>query len=132
DAGLDTTHIKTRAVREGDHYVVSGRKIWISTAQVADRMLLLARTTPVEQVAKPTDGMSLFYTALDRGAVEVREIDKMGRKAVDSNMLFIDGLKVPAADLIGAEGEGFRHILHGMNPERILIAAEAVGLGFAA
>src|SRR5262249_437291 len=101
DAGLDTTHIKTRAVRDGDHYGVAGRKIWISTAQVADHMLLLARTTPIDQVAKPTEGMSLFYTALDRNTVEVREIEKMGRKAVDSNMLFIDGLKVPAADLIG-------------------------------
>jgi acyl-CoA dehydrogenase len=132
DAGLDTTHLRTRAVRHGDHYLVSGRKIWISTAQVAHRMLLLARTTPLEQAKKPTDGISLFYTALDRGAVEVREIAKMGRKAVDSNMLFIDGLKVPRDDLIGDEGKGFQQILHGMNPERVLIAAEAVGLGFAA
>ena len=132
DAGLDTTHLKTRAVRHGDHYLVSGRKIWISTAQVAHRMLLLARTTPLDQAKKPTDGISLFYTALDRGAVEVREIAKMGRKAVDSNMLFIDGLKVPRDDLIGDEGKGFQQILHGMNPERVLIAAEAVGLGFAA
>jgi acyl-CoA dehydrogenase len=132
DAGLDTAHIKTRAVREGDYYVVSGRKVWISTAQVAQKMLLLARTAPIESGAKPTEGLSLFYTDLDRAHVEVREIDKMGRKAVDSNMLFIDGLEVPRADLIGEEGKGFQHILHGMNPERILIAAEAVGLGFAA
>jgi len=132
DAGLDTAHIKTKAVRQGEHYVVSGRKIWISTAQVARKMLLLARTTPIEDVAKPTDGMSLFYTDLDRRRVEVREIAKMGRKAVDSNMLFIDGLPVPAADLIGEEGKGFQQLLHGLNPERILIAAEAVGLGFAA
>ena len=132
DAGLDTAHIKTKAVREGDHYVVSGRKVWISTAQVAGKMLLLARTTPIEQCVKPTDGMSLFYTDLDRAHVDAREIDKMGRKAVDSNLLFIDGLRVPRADLIGEEGKGFQHILHGMNPERILIAAEAVGLGFAA
>jgi len=132
DVGLDTTHLKTKAVREGDHYVVSGRKIWISTAQVAHKMLLLARTTPIEEAAKPSEGISLFYTALDRGAVEVREIAKMGRKAVDSNMLFIDGLKVPKDDLIGEEGKGFHQILHGMNPERVLIAAEAVGLGFAA
>jgi len=95
-------------------------------------MLLLARTTPIEDVAKPTDGMSLFYTDLDRRRVEVREIAKMGRKAVDSNMLFIDGLPVPAADLIGEEGKGFQQLLHGLNPERILIAAEAAGLGFAA
>jgi acyl-CoA dehydrogenase len=132
DAGLDTAHIKTKAVREGDHYVVSGRKIWISTAQVAHKMLLLARTAPLGEGAKPTDGLSLFYTDLDRGHVEVREIEKMGRKAVDSNLLFIDGLKVPRTDLIGEEGKGFQHILHGLNPERILIAAEAVGLGFAA
>jgi acyl-CoA dehydrogenase len=132
DAGLDTAHIKTTAVREGDHYTVSGRKVWISTAQVAQKMLLLARTTPIDATAKPTDGLSLFYTDLDRRFIEVREIEKMGRKAVDSNLLFIDGLKVPRADLIGAEGSGFQHILHGLNPERILIAAEAVGLGFAA
>ena len=132
DAGLDTAHIKTKAVRQGEYYLVSGRKIWISTAQVARKMLLLARTTPIEDVAKPTDGMSLFYTDLDRHRVEVREIEKMGRKAVDSNMLFIDGLPVPAADLIGEEGKGFQHLLHGLNPERILIAAEATGLGFAA
>jgi acyl-CoA dehydrogenase len=132
DAGLDTTHLKTKAVRHGDHYLVSGRKIWISTAQVAHKMLLLARTTPVEQAKKPSDGISLFYTTLDRSAVEVREIAKMGRKAIDSNMLFIDALKVPRDDLIGEEGKGFQQILHGMNPERILIAAEAVGLGFAA
>jgi acyl-CoA dehydrogenase len=132
DVGLDTTHLKTKAVREGDHYVISGSKIWISTAQVAHKMLILARTTPLEAVARPTEGMSLFYTDLDRRFVEVREIAKMGRKAVDSNMLFIDGLHVPRADLIGEEGKGFAQILHGMNPERILIAAEAVGLGFAA
>ena len=132
DAGLDTTHLKTRAERRGDRYVVSGRKVWISTAQVAHKMLLLARTTAIESVAKPTEGLSLFYTDLDRSKVEVREIAKMGRKAVDSNMLFIDGLEVPAADLVGEEGAGFHQILHGMNPERILIAAEAVGLGYAA
>ncbi|MGT2490821.1 acyl-CoA dehydrogenase family protein [Cupriavidus basilensis] len=108
---------------------VDGRKIWISTAQVADRMLLLARTTPLEQVAKPTQGLSLFYTALDRKHIEVREIHKMGRAAVDSNMLFIDGPTVPVEDRIGEEGRGFEYILHGLNPERILIAAEAVGLG---
>ena len=132
DAGLDTTRLKTRAVRQGDHYVLSGRKIWISTAQVAEKMLILARTTPIEEVARPSLGMTLFYTDLDRSAVEVREIPKMGRKAVDSNLLFIDGLKVPVEDRIGEEGEGFRYILQGMNPERILIGAEAVGLGRAA
>jgi len=132
DAGLDTTHLTTRAVRDGDDYVLSGRKIWISTAQVANRMLILARTTPLDQVARATDGLSLFYTDLDRRHVEVREIEKMGRAAVDSNMLFIDGLRVPREDRIGEEGRGFQYILHGLNPERILIAAEAVGLGRAA
>ncbi|GAB1579026.1 acyl-CoA dehydrogenase family protein [Bordetella petrii] len=132
DAGLDTTKLSTRAERHGDEYVVHGRKIWISTAQVAHKMLLLARTTPLSEVAKPTQGLSLFYTDLDRGKVEVREIEKMGRKAVDSNMLFIDGLRIPVADRIGEEGRGFEYILHGLNPERILIAAEAVGIGRAA
>lgn len=129
DAGLNTTRLKTKAVRDGNHYVLSGAKVWISTAQVAEKMLILARTTPLEEVQKPTQGLSLFYTDLDRNFVEVREIDKMGRKCVDSNQLFIDGLKVPVEDRIGEEGRGFEYILHGMNPERILIAAEAVGLG---
>ncbi len=129
DAGLDTTHMKTRAVRKGDRYVLSGRKIWTSTAQVTEKMLILARTTPLEEAAKPSLGMTLFYTDLDRSKVEVREIPKMGRMAVDSNMLFIDGLEIPVEDRIGEEGKGFHYILHGMNPERILIGAEAVGLG---
>jgi len=132
DAGLNTTKLKTRADRKGDHYVVSGAKVWISTAQVAEKMLLLARTTPIEEVKKPTHGLSLFYTNLDRRFVEVREIEKMGRKAVDSNQVFIDGLEVPVEDRIGEEGRGFEYILHGMNPERILIAAEGIGLGKAA
>ena len=132
DAGLDTTKLTTRAVRDGDNYVVHGRKIWISTAQVADKMLLLARTTPLSEVKKATQGLSLFYTDLDKSKIEVREIEKMGRKCVDSNMLFIDGLRIPVADRIGEEGKGFEYILHGLNPERILIAAEAVGLGRAA
>jgi acyl-CoA dehydrogenase len=95
-------------------------------------MLILTRTTPLDAVARSADGLTLFYTDLDRSKVEIREIAKMGRKAVDSNMLFIDGLRVPEADRIGEEGNGFRHVLLGMNPERILIAAEAVGLGQAA
>jgi len=132
DSGLDTTHLETRAVRDGSDYLISGRKVWISTAQVAHKMLILTRTTPLEAVAKPTEGLTLFYTDLDRAKIEIREIAKMGRKAVDSNMLFIDGLKVPLEDRIGEEGRGFQYILHGMNPERILIAAEAVGLGQAA
>ena len=132
DTGLNTTRLKTTAVRQPDHYVVSGQKIWISTAQVTNKMLLLARTTPLAEVKTPTQGLSLFYTDFDRRFVEAREIPKMGRKAVDSNQVFIDGLKVPVADRIGVEGHGFEYILHGMNPERILIAAEAVGLGQAA
>jgi acyl-CoA dehydrogenase len=129
DAGLDTLRLKTRAVRRGDHYLLSGQKIWISTAQVANKVLILARTTAVEDVQRRSDGLSLFYTDFDRRYIEVREIEKMGRKAVDSNQVFFDALPVPVADRIGEEGQGFRCILHGMNPERILIAAEAVGLG---
>jgi acyl-CoA dehydrogenase len=132
DAGLNTTRIKTRAVRQGQHYLISGAKVWISTAQVADKMLILARTAPLEQVKKPTEGMSLFYTDVDRSKVEIHEIEKMGRRSVDSNQMFIDGLRVPLEDRIGEEGRGFEYILHGINPERILIAAEAVGLGVAA
>ena len=132
NAGLETGKLQTRAERRGDHYVINGAKIWISTAQVADKMLILTRTTPADEVRKPTGGLTLFYTALDRRHVEVRVIDKMGRKAVDSNQVFIDGLEVPFEDRIGEEGRGFEYILHGMNPERILIAAEAIGLGRAA
>jgi acyl-CoA dehydrogenase len=132
NAGLQTTKLQTRAERRGDRYVINGSKIWISTAQVADKMLILVRTTPIEAVRKPTDGLSLFYTTLDRRFVEVREIEKMGRAAVDSNQVFIDGLEVPADDLIGDEGRGFKYILDGLNPERVLVGAEAVGLGRAA
>jgi len=132
NTGLNTTELKTRAEKRGDRYVINGQKIWISTAQVADRILLLARTTPLDQVKRKTDGLTLFYTALDRAKVEVRLIHKMGRHGVDSNMLFFDGLEVPEEDRIGAEGQGFRLILHGLNPERILIAGEAVGIGQAA
>jgi len=128
NTGLNTLKLKTMARREGDHYVVHGQKVWISTAQVADKMLLLARTSPAE-ASSGNHGLSLFYTDLDRERVQVHEIDKMGRKAVDSNQVFIDGLRIPIEDRIGEEGEGFRYILHGLNPERILIAAEAVGLG---
>jgi acyl-CoA dehydrogenase len=132
DAGLDTLNLKTKAVRNDDRYMLSGQKIWISTAQVASKMLILARTTPVDNLKRRTEGLSLFYTALDRKYVDVREIAKMGRSAVDSNELFIDALPVPAADRIGEEGRGFEYILQGMNAERILIAAEAIGLGRAA
>ena len=126
--GLDTTKLKTMAVQQGDRYVVHGQKVWISTAQVANKMLLLARTTRFKDVTSPTDGLSLFYTDLDRNFVDVREIEKMGRKAVDSNELFIEGLPIPVEDLIGEEGKGFRQILHGLNPERILVAGECIGI----
>lgn len=129
NTGLNTLKLRTRAVRQGKRYVVHGQKIWISTAQVAHKILLLARTTPLEDVQSKTAGLSLFYTDLDRETITVREIEKLGRKAVDSNELFIDGLEIPEEDRIGEEGRGFEYILHGMNPERILVAAEAVGLG---
>jgi acyl-CoA dehydrogenase len=132
NAGLQTTKLQTRAERRNDRYIINGAKIWISTAQVADKMLILVRTTPLEEVRKPTDGLSLFYTTLDRRYVEVREIEKMGRAAVDSNQVFIDGLEVPDEDRIGDEGSGFKYILHGLNPERVLVGAEAIGLGRAA
>jgi len=129
DAGLDTGNLRTEARLKGTHYVVEGRKVWTSTAQVADKLMLLARTTPRTSDVSSVDGLTLFYTDLDRERIEVREIDKMGRKAVDSNELFIDGLMVPVEDRIGEEGKGFRYLLDGLNPERILIAAEAIGIG---
>ena len=132
NAGLDTGSITTKAERTNNGYVINGRKVWTSTAQVADKILLLARTTPKEECERGIDGLSLFYTDLDRSACDVREIDKMGRKAVDSNEVFIDNLKVDAEDLIGEEGKGFRYILHSMNPERILVGAEAIGIGIEA
>jgi acyl-CoA dehydrogenase len=132
DAGLNTLRLKTRAVRDGSRYLINGQKIWTSTAQIANRILMLVRTTPLEEVTKPTGGLTLFYTDLNRQSIEVREIAKMGRKAVDSNQLFIDNLSVPVEDRIGEEGKGFEYILHGFNPERVLIGAESVGLGRAA
>jgi len=129
NAGLDTTSIETFARRTNDGYIVKGRKIWTSSAQVADKILLLTRTRPKAECKKPTDGMTLFYTDLDRSKVEVRRIPKMGRNAVDSNAVFIDDLFVPDEDRIGEEGRGFRYLLDSLNPERILIAAEAIGLG---
>jgi acyl-CoA dehydrogenase len=132
NAGLNTTELKTRADRVEGGYKVNGEKIWISTAQVANKMLLLARTTPLDKITKKTQGLSLFYTDLNRANIDVRLIHKMGRHAVDSNMLFITDLFIPEEDRIGAEGDGFKIILHGMNPERILIGAEAIGIGRAA
>ena len=129
NTGLDTTRLKTRATLRGDHYVVHGQKVWISTAQVANKIMLIARTTDESETERPMDGLSLFYTDLDRTKVEITEIEKMGRKCVDSNQIFFDGLEIPVEDRIGEEGKGFRYLLHGINPERILIAAGLVGLG---
>ncbi|MGR8950752.1 MAG: acyl-CoA dehydrogenase family protein, partial [Gammaproteobacteria bacterium] len=130
--GLDTTRLKTRAVLEGDRYVVHGQKVWISTAQVANKIMLIARTADESETQRPMDGLSLFYTDLDRSKIEITEIEKMGRKCVDSNEIFFDGMEIPVEDRIGDEGKGFRYLLHGINPERILIAAGLVGLGRAA
>ena len=127
--GLDTTRLKTRAVRDGDQYIVHGEKIWTSTALQSNKMLLIARTKPESDTEKPIDGLSLFYTDLDRKYVDIRPIDKMGRKCVDSTEMFIDALPVPKDHLIGEEGKGFRYLLHGLNAERILISASMVGLG---
>jgi acyl-CoA dehydrogenase len=128
NAGLDTTRITTRAARDGDHYVVHGQKIWTSTAQVAEKIMLLARTAPRDD-DNPTAGLSLFFADLDRDTASVREIEKMGRKAVDSNEVYFDGMRIPVEDRIGEEGKGFRYLLDSLNPERILIAAEAIGIG---
>ncbi|MGR9089614.1 MAG: acyl-CoA dehydrogenase family protein [Gammaproteobacteria bacterium] len=132
NAGLDTLSLDVRAERTGDGYLISGQKHWTSMAQRAEKVLLLVRTTPKDEVKKKTEGLSLFFTDLNRDYAEVREIPKMGRKAVDSNAVFYDNMPVPYDDLIGEEGKGFHYILHGLNPERILLAAEAVGLGRAA
>lgn len=133
DTGLDTLKLKSLAIKDplSDNYTLRGSKIWTSTAQTAEKILILVRTTPLEEVKKPTEGLSLFYTDLDRSAVEVTEIKKLGRAAVDSNMLMFDGWKVPKADLVGAEGNGFKMIMQGMNAERLLLGGEAIGLGFA-
>jgi len=129
DAGLNTTAIKTFAQKVPGGYVVHGQKVWTSTAQVASKIMLLTRTTKLEDCKRPTDGITIFYTDLDRSKIEVRRIPKMGRKAVDSNAIFIDGLFIPESDRIGEEGKGFSYILHSLNPERLLVASEAIGIG---
>lgn len=128
-AGLDTSRISTYARRDGDSYVVNGRKVWISKAMESEKILLLTRTQKLDEVAKRTDGMTLFLTDLDRDHVDIRPIPKMGRNAVTSNELFIDDLRIPVEDRVGEEGQGFRYLLDGLNPERMLIAAEALGIG---
>lgn len=132
NTGLDTLRLQSSALRNGDHYVLKGSKVFISTAQVAEKILILARTTPLEKCEKASQGLSLFYTDLDRTAVEITKIPKMGRNAVDTNALFFEDWKVPVEYLIGNEGDGFKMIMHGMNAERILVGAEALGIGFAA
>jgi acyl-CoA dehydrogenase len=134
DAGIDTTHIKTKAEWDPkrQRYIVSGQKTWMSLAQIANKVMLLVRTTPIEQTKRPIDGISLFYTDLDRNYADVREIPKMGRKAVDSNQVFFDGMPVPKEDLIGEEGKGLHYLFDSLNPERVLVAVECVGMGRAA
>jgi acyl-CoA dehydrogenase len=129
DAGLNTTRIKTFAEKVPGGYRVRGQKVWTSTAQVANKIMLLTRTTAFEDVMRPTDGITIFYTDLDRTRIEVRRIAKMGRKAVDSNAIFIDDLFVPEEHRIGQEGRGFSYILDSLNPERVLVAMEAIGIG---
>ena len=128
NAGLNTTRIKTFAKKVDGGYLVNGSKIWTSTAQEADNILLLTRTTPLEECAKPTDGMTIFFTKLNREKIEVRRIPKMGRAAVDSNAIFIQDLFIPEQDRIGEEGRGFHYLLHSLNPERIIVAAGAIGI----
>ncbi|KAK3298759.1 acyl-CoA dehydrogenase/oxidase [Chaetomium fimeti] len=135
NSGLDTLRLSTAAVKQADgSYKVSGQKIWITCAQVASKMILLARTTPLEQVKKPSEGLSLFYIDLDRSSpsLDMQRIKKMGGRAVDANEVFFNSYPIPADSLVGDEGQGFKIILHGMNAERCLLAGEALGLGYAA
>lgn len=130
NSGLDTSSLQTRAERTNSGYVINGRKIWTTGAQRADKILLIARTTPQDKVAKPYMGLSLFY--MDMKGVDAKPIPKMGRKAVECNMLYFDNVEIPKEALIGEEGQGFKYLLQGLNPERVLFAVEAIGLGFAA
>lgn len=132
NSGLDTSSLETKAERTNSGYTLNGRKIWTTGAQRADKILIIARTTPKDQCAKPYLGLSLFYTDMNRDRIEANPIPKMGRKAVECNTLFIDGLEVPKEHLIGKEGQGFKYLLQGLNPERVLFAVESIGLGFAA
>jgi len=134
NTGLETLKLKTRADKDRDGYLVSGQKIWISSAQVATKMILLARTTPLEEVKKASEGLSLFFIDFDKSqpGLELRKIRKMGGRAVDANEVFFDNYRIPADTLIGEEGQGFKIVLHGLNAERCLLAGEALGLGYAA
>lgn len=134
DAGINTTHLKTKAEWDPkrQRYIISGQKIWTSVAQEANKVMLIARTTPIEKTKRPIDGLSLFYTDLNRDYADVKIIEKMGRHAVDSNEVFYDGMPVPKEDLIGEEGKGLQYLFSSLNAERVLVAAECVGLGRAA
>ena len=132
DAGTETTAITTRAVRDGEVYRVRGRKVWTTKAPYCEKVLLLVRTTPKEECARRTDGLTLLLADLQRPEVEIRPIAKAGRNAVVSCEVVYDDLEVPVADRVGEEGAGFRYLLDGLNPERVLVAAEAIGIGRAA
>ena len=129
DAGTDTSRIRTFARRDGDGFIVDGKKVWNTKAQQAQKILLLARTTPREECAKRLDGMTLFLADLDPAHCEIREIAKLGRNAVNSNEVFLRELPVAGEDVVGEVGRGFYQLLDGINPERIMVAAEAVGIG---
>jgi acyl-CoA dehydrogenase len=129
DAGTDTTSITTRAVRDGDHYVVTGQKVWTSKAEQSDRVLLLVRTTPLEECQRRIDGLTLLFADLRSPGVTISPIDKIARNAVESCEVRYDGLRAPVTDRVGEEGKGFSYLLDGLNPERILIASEALGIG---
>jgi hypothetical protein len=130
-AGVDTSRIKTRAERKGDRWVIHGQKVWTTNGQNANKILLLARTSPRDE-NRPLDGMTLFFADMDRKHCDVRVIDKLGRAAVDSNEVFIDGLEVAHEDVVGEVGRGFNHLLDGLNPERIVVGMEGIGIGRAA
>ncbi|MET7511674.1 acyl-CoA dehydrogenase family protein [Streptomyces albidoflavus] len=130
-AGVDTSRIRTKAEKTADGWLVNGQKVWITNAQNAHKILLLARTSPRDE-NKPLDGMTLFFTDLDRDRITVREIEKLGRAAIDSNELFIDNLEVRDDEVVGEVGQGFRHLIDGLNPERIVVGMEGIGLGRAA
>ncbi len=127
-AGTDTSRISTTATREGGRWVIRGQKVWTTNAQNAERILLLARTSPRRDDA-PLEGLTLFFPALDREKCTIRKIEKLGRAAVDSNEVFIDGLEATDEEVVGQVGRGFYHLLDGLNPERVVIALEAVGIG---
>ena len=131
NVGTDTSRIQTRAVKQGDRWIVNGRKVWNTNAQNATHILLLARTADRDP-KKPLRGLTLFFTEFDRAKITVQEIEKLGRAAVDSNEIFIDGLEIPDENVVGEPGNGFYHILDSLNPERVFTGIEAVGIGRAA